>query len=121
MRIRNVALMTSLWLFGVATTHAADAVRGKQVFQACAACHSDKPGGALGPTLAGVVGRNAGSREDFRYSPAMTRAGFIWDEAKLREFVMQPQAVVRGTSMSFGGMDDAADVDNLVAYTATLK
>src|SRR5712675_1779837 len=51
---------------------AADVDHGKQVFQACAACHSDKPD-ALGPNLAGVIGRKAGSRDDFRYSNAMMR------------------------------------------------
>lgn len=103
-----------------ASTHAADAVRGKQVFQACAACHGDK-GGDLGPSLAGVVGRKAASREDYRYSGPMSRSGLVWDEATLKGFIREPQEVVRGTRMPYGGMDSAADVDDLVAYLAILK
>ena len=99
---------------------AADPVRGKQVFEACAACHGDK-GGDLGPSLAGAVGRKAGAREDFRYSGPMSRSGLVWDEATLKAFIREPQEVVRGTRMPFGGMDSAADIDDLVAYLAALK
>ena len=99
---------------------AADPVRGRQVFEACAACHGDT-GGDLGPSLAGVVGRKAGSREDFRYSGPMSRSGLVWDEATLKAFIREPQDVVRGTRMPFGGMDSAADIDDLVAYLAALK
>ena len=107
-------------LFASTSAHAADPARGKQVFQACAACHGDK-GGDLGPSLAGVVGRKAGAREDFRYSGPMTRAGFNWDEAKLKAFIKEPQEIVRGTRMPFGGLENAGDVDDLVSYLATLK
>lgn len=98
----------------------ADAARGKEVFQACAACHGDK-GGDLGPSLAGVIGRKAGSREDFRYSGPMMRAGFTWDETRLKAFIRDPQEAVRGTRMPFGGLDSAADIDDLAAYIGALK
>ena len=32
-----------------------------------------------------------------------------------------PQAKVRGTRMPFGGLSDPADIDDVVAYIATLK
>ena len=116
----RIGLVIALSFLAVTSAHAANADRGKQVFQACAACHGDK-GGDLGPSLTGVVGRKAGEREDFRYSGPMTRAGFTWDEAKLKAFIKEPQETVRGTRMPFGGMDSAADVDDLVAYLVTLK
>ncbi len=122
MRTRNLRGLLAFALLpvvaGAAT--AGDAGRGKDVFQACVACHGDR-GGDLGPSLAGVVGRKAGSREDFRYSGPMSRAGFVWDEARLKAFIHEPQEVVRGTRMPFGGMDDARDIDDLVSYLATLK
>jgi cytochrome c len=99
---------------------AADVEHGKQVFQACAACHSDQPD-ALGPNLAGVIGRKAGSRDDFRYSPAMTRAGFNWDAGNLRQYLADPQAKVKGNRMPFGGLNDPKDVDDVIAYIETLK
>jgi cytochrome c len=99
---------------------AADVDHGKQVFQACVACHSDKPD-ALGPNLAGVIGRKAGSRDDFRYSNAMIRAGFDWDAGNLRQYLTDPQAKVKGNRMPFAGLSDPKDVDDVVAYVGTLK
>jgi cytochrome c len=97
---------------------AADVVRGAEVFQACIACHGDHPGD-LGPSLIGVVGRKAGSRDDFRYSGPMSRADFSWDTGKLREFIHDPLSVVKGTRMPFGGLADDRDVDDLVAFLAS--
>ncbi len=98
----------------------ADLEHGKQVFQACAACHTDRPD-ALGPSLKGVVGRKSAAVEDFRYSGPMRRANLTWDEKNLREFLADPQAKVSGTRMPFGGLSDPKDVDDVVAYLATLK
>jgi len=99
---------------------AADPEHGKQVFAACAACHNDQPG-ALGPSLKGIVGRKSAARDDFRYSGPMRRANLTWDEKNLREFLVDPQAKVAGTRMPFGGIGDAKDVDDVVAYLETLK
>jgi cytochrome c len=99
---------------------AVDVEHGKQVFAACAACHTDKPD-ALGPSLRGVVGRKSAALDDFRYSGPMRRANLLWDEVTLRQFVANPQAKVPGTRMPFDGVGDAKDVDDVVAYLATLK
>jgi cytochrome c len=99
---------------------AADVDHGKQVFQSCAACHSDKPD-ALGPNLVGVIGRKAGSRDDFRYSNAMMRAGFTWDAGSLRQYLADPQAKVKGNRMPFAGLNDPKDLDDVIAYIGTLK
>jgi len=102
--------------------HAADAARGENVFKVCAACHgAGGAGGDLGPRLVGVIGRKAGALDTFRYSPAMERAGFAWDEEKLKLFVRDPRALVRGTRMPFDGLDSASDVDDVVAYIAGLS
>jgi cytochrome c len=98
---------------------AADAARGKQLFAACAACHSDKPD-AIGPTLRGIVGRKSGSVPDFHYSTAMQRANLTWDETNLRAYIKDPQARVKGNRMPFGGLNDPADVDDVIAYLKTL-
>lgn len=93
----------------------ADAGHGKVVFEACAACHSDKPD-AIGPSLRGVYGRKAGSRDDFRYSNAMLRAGFTWDEDNLRAYLKNPQAKVKGNRMPFGGLASEEDIADVAAY-----
>ena len=43
---------------------------GKTVFKKCAACHSVSKGGSnkIGPALWGVIGRQAGSISDYKYS-----------------------------------------------------
>ena len=99
---------------------AADANHGKELYQTCVACHSEKPD-AIGPSLKGVVGRKAAALEDFRYSPPMRRANLTWDEANLRAYITDPQATVKGNRMPFGGLRDPGDVDDVVAYLKTLQ
>jgi cytochrome c len=99
---------------------AADAEHGKALFTACAACHTDRAD-ALGPDLKGVFGRKSASLDSFRYSSAMKRANLVWDEDNLRAYVRDPQAKVKGNRMPYGGMSDAKDVDDVVAYLQTLK
>src|SRR5262249_44162792 len=46
-----------------------DAAAGRQVFRKCQACHSMEPGkNMLGPSLAGLLGRKAGSESGYNYS-----------------------------------------------------
>lgn len=103
-----------------AQARAADAAHGKVVFETCAACHSDKPD-AIGPTLRGVYGRKSAAVPGFRYSNAMMRANLTWDEANLRDYLKNPQAKVRGNRMPFGGLSDAKDIDDLIAYLKEYK
>ena len=116
----------TFWIAGIAACAAAtpvlsaDAEHGKELYQACIACHSDKPD-ALGPSLKGVVGRQAASREDFRYSAPMRRANLTWDDANLRAYILDPQATVKGNRMPFGGLREPKDVDDIVAYLKTLN
>jgi cytochrome c len=99
-----------------------DAEHGKEVFTPCVACHGPSgQNGEVGPSLKGIVGRKAASIEDFLYSAALRRSGLIWDEANLRAYLTDPQAVVRGNRMAFPGVKDPADLDDLVAYLKTLR
>src|SRR5467141_1869494 len=94
---------------------AADAEHGKELFQTCVACHSDRPD-ALAPSLKGVVGRKSAALEDFRYSNPMKRANLVWDEANLRDYIKDPQAKVKGNRMPFDGVHDSKDLDDIVEY-----
>jgi len=109
-------------LIAVAATpaFAADAAHGKVVFHTCAACHSDKPD-AIGPSLRGVYGRKSASLPDFRYSNAMMRANLTWDDANLKAYIKDPQAEVKGNRMPFGGLSNAADIDDVIAYLKDYK
>jgi cytochrome c len=115
------ALVTALGLS--ASLGAAAHADGADVFNAnCAICHSSDPGvDKTGPSLAGVVGRKAGSMPGFPYSPAMAAAGVVWTKAELNIYLTNPQGVVHGTKMTFPGLKNAKERSALIDYLATLK
>ena len=61
----------------------ADEAAGEAVFKKyCQVCHATEAGkNKIGPSLAGIVGRKAGSVEGFHYSEANKNSGLTWDEA----------------------------------------
>jgi cytochrome c len=99
---------------------AADAEAGATVFNKCKACHQIGKN-AVGPNLAGVVGRKAGTSEGFTYSDAMKASGLTWDEASLKDYLDDPKKKVPGNKMVFMGLKDAADRDNVIEYLKTAK
>ena len=116
----SAAAAVVLLAMAAGATAAADAEHGKALYQTCAACHTERPD-ALGPSLKGVVGRKSAALEDFRYSNPMKRANLVWDEDNLRAYIQDPQAKVKGNRMPYGGLTDAKDVDDIVAYLKVLK
>jgi cytochrome c len=95
---------------------AGDPNKGKVVFERCAACHAFDEAKTDGPSLSGVFGRKAGSRDDYRYSAAMTRSDIVWDAATLDAYITNPQDYINGNRMSFAGIGDKSDRDDLIAY-----
>jgi cytochrome c len=116
----SVALCGLVLALSTGPAPAADAAHGKSLFEACVACHSERPD-ALGPSLKGVVGRKSAALEDFRYSNAMKRASLVWDEGNLRAYIEDPQSKVKGNRMPYGGLANAADIDDVIAYLKTLR
>jgi cytochrome c len=107
----------ALALGGSTVVRAADPDKGQALFEQCAACHSlDGSGDYDGPTLKGIIGRKAGSLEDYRYSAAMKRSDVTWDAVTLDKYVADPQAFIPGNRMAFAGMSDKAQRDDLIAY-----
>lgn len=92
-----------------------DPVRGEQLYQQCAACHS-LASNATGPKHCQLIGRQAGSLPDFDFSPAMRESGLIWDAQTLDEFLTSPISYVSGTRMGFAGFSDAEDRADVIAY-----
>ena len=91
---------------------------GKKQFRRCAACHSVSASArpTLGPHLEGIVGRTAGSLEDFEYSEVLRGRPFVWDEAKLDAWLEHPNEVVPGMCPSFMGLRKPEDRESLIAY-----
>ncbi len=106
-------------LAGVSSTALADgdAAAGKKVFNKCKVCHSLAEGeNKIGPSLAGVVGRAAGTVEGFKYSDAMKESGLTWDEATLDQYLADPKGFVPGNKMAFVGLKKEDDRENVIAY-----
>ncbi|HYZ22984.1 MAG TPA: c-type cytochrome, partial [Rhodopila sp.] len=69
-----------------------DAAAGQGAFRACRGCHSVAPGkNGVGPSLAGVVGRESGTVSGYNCSTAMKSAHIDWDAASLDRFLASPQ------------------------------
>jgi cytochrome c len=98
----------------------ADADHGKALYQTCIACHTEKPD-TIGPSLKGVFGRKSAALDDYRYSNPMKRANLTWDETNLRDYIVDPQARVKGNRMPFAGVRDPKDADDLVAFLKDYK
>ena len=103
---------------------AADATKGKALFEACAKCHSitaESDSTLVGPTLKGVVGRKSATIEDFRYSSAMRASGLTWTEENIKEYITDPQAKVKGNRMALKSSFEPNEIDDLIAYLRTVK
>lgn len=98
---------------------AAPAPNGETLFnQRCKACHSavaSKPS-PLGPNLAGVVGRQAGSLT-FGYSPALKASGVVWTKPNLDKYLTAPAKMVPGTRMVLA-VSDPMQRKALIDYLA---
>ena len=92
-----------------------------QPFERCAACHSGRGSTDIGPSLAGVFGRKAGSLEDFRYSRALSRSGIVWDEKSLDGFLKSPDQFIPGTRMPFEGIATDTERAAVVQYLKSLR
>ncbi|WP_417524954.1 c-type cytochrome [Marinovum sp.] len=107
------ALTLALALPALAESHGpdltatGDAAAGEQAFRKCQSCHvvMNDAGEIVagkkaktGPNLFGVVGRTAGTVEDFRYGKDMEaagEAGMVFDEATFVAYVMDPKGAVQ--------------------------
>jgi cytochrome c len=94
-----------------------DAAAGEKVYKKCKTCHSLEAGkNKLGPHLAGVIGREAGSVEGYKYSKAMADSGLVWDEATLDAFLAKPKEVVPKSKMAFAGLKKEKQRQDVIAY-----
>jgi glucose/arabinose dehydrogenase/cytochrome c2 len=102
----------------------ADANAGKNTFhQQCALCHSAQPGddgGAQGPNLDGVFGRQAATDPQFGYTKALRASNLTWDAATLDRFLASPTTVVPGSAMVVAIANDAERA-NVIAYFQAVK
>jgi cytochrome c len=96
----------------------ADATKGQQVFNKCAACHNADKGGAnqLGPNLWGVLGEPIGQGKGFAFSDALAKKGGTWNWDNLSQWLSSPKAFAPGTKMTFAGLSNPEDRANVIAF-----
>jgi len=83
------------------------AMSGKEIFsRSCADCHGMDQRMLMGPNLANLDNRQVGGLESYNYSAALKRSEKVWDRELLSEYILTPQQVFPGTTMSGVKLDD---------------
>jgi cytochrome c len=121
-RMRGTVIAGLLLAASATTALAADPAAGEKMFKTqCGICHAVVAGeNRIGPTLFGVVGRQAGGVPGFNYTADHKKLGITWDAATLDKYLVNPRAMVPDTSMVYAGLKDDAERADLVAYLETL-
>jgi cytochrome c len=110
---------------GVIAAASADdsAESGRQIFdRRCRTCHggtgpADSP---LGPNLAGVVGRKAGTTAGGVHSRAPIDSGIVWNRESLRRFLSVPRSVLPDSIMPVG-VAEPAELEPLLDYLESFR
>ena len=106
MKTKTLAL-AALLAAGAVPALAGDAEKGAKAFNQCQTCHVVvNPAGETlagrnaktGPNLYGVIGRQAGTVEGFKYGEDLVAAGakgLVWDEASFVAYVQDPSKFLK--------------------------
>ena len=126
--MRLLAAVLTLLCAGSTIATAGDLAEGKKVFGRCQSCHAVGPSAKnkIGPILNGVVGRPWGVIEGFKYSQgaegtllAITEAApMTWDVETLTAYLRKPKDVIPMGKMSFAGLKEDEDIENVIFYLA---
>jgi len=88
----------------------------------CAICHTVEAGkNKIGPSLAGILGRKAGSVPGYSYTDANKNSGVTWDEHNLDTYLTDPKKFIPGTKMLFTGLKNEGERSALIAYLKQQK
>jgi len=120
---RTLVLIGAVLAASSGGASAADVAAGEQAFKQCVVCHSIGPDAKnkVGPMQNGLDGRKAGTVVGFNYSDANKNSGITWNEQTFKQYIKAPQAMIPGTKMTFAGIKDPQEADNLWAYLKQFK
>lgn len=117
-RSLSVALATAVVALATSGAQAdGDPAKGEKIFKRCMACHTMEAGKhRVGPSLAGVYGRKAGTAEGYKqYSDSLKNADFEWDDEHLKEYLANPRDMFKDAKMMFR-VTKEDDRENVIAY-----
>ena len=121
-----IGLMLSLNISPSTLYAQGDPVKGKKVFNKCRACHAIKTGKhKVGPSLAGVIGRQAGKAPGFKRYKGLKTADWKWNEYNLDGWLKNPKKWLKAKNGKRSSMvyklKKKQDRDNIIAYLKSLK
>jgi cytochrome c2 len=96
---------------------------GREIFDhRCRTCHggTGKPDSPLGPSLAGIVGKKAGTQASGVHSRAAMESGIVWSRDSLRRFLSGPPYELPGTFMP-GGVVPPEELERLLDYLESFR
>jgi cytochrome c2 len=122
-RFTGAALPIAFAVLGFAATAARAADPGEAIFKRyCMVCHATESGkNKIGPSLAGILGRKAGTVPGYNYTDANKNSGVTWDESNLDTYLTDPRKFIPGTKMLFAGIKSADDRKALIAFLKEQK
>src|SRR5258708_11009559 len=113
-RFLLIALLAPLLALAGRAHAEGDAAHGRQIFETCGICHSNRAGEVkLGPSLFGVVGRKAGSVPGFHYTPGLQKlTEMTWTPEQIFKWLEDPSKMAAGPAISvnLAGGKDPEDV-----------
>ena len=116
--MKKLMVAAALIVMSMGAAVAQDVEKGANSFKKCLPCHSIGPGAKnkIGPELNGLDGRKSGTVPGFNYSDANKNSGIVWDEATFKEYIKDPRAKIPGTKMTFPGIKNEQEINDLWAY-----
>ena len=116
--MKKLMVAAALIVMSMGAAVAQDVQKGENSFKKCLVCHAIGPGAKnkIGPELNGLDGRKAGTVPGYNYSDANKNSGIVWDDATFKEYIKDPRAKISGTKMTFPGIKNEQEINDLWAY-----
>lgn len=97
----------------------ADIESGEGAFRQCSACHQyENERNGAGPHLVGIVGRDIGAVDDWRYSDALMEAEGVWTPERLNAWLTNPDDYLPGNRMAYPGVRSEQERIDIIGFLA---
>lgn len=117
MKTTNILALGLAAVVALSGTSALASGKAEKLFKKkCGSCHSIEAGKHMtGPSLAGVIGRKAGST-DFGSYKALAGADFTWDENNLSEWITDPKKFIGKATAMTAKINKPEERETIIKY-----